>query len=97
MRKCRVKKGDDEHTQPPTSSEGINNFIDKTDDEYPNDPTSNVRCSSQRPVLSRGLGVWEFGDSRNENDKVRKWMGWDCVARNLLQKHEYSIKVEERL
>ena len=48
----RMEKGDDEHTQTPTSGEGVNEFIDERYDEYPDKPTSNVSSSSQCPVLA---------------------------------------------
>jgi hypothetical protein len=65
--KWRKKRGKDKHTQPPTSSEGINEFIKDTYDEYPDEPTSNVGCSSESPVLARRLGIWEPGDSGEEH------------------------------
>jgi hypothetical protein len=57
-----LKKKGDERTQPPPSNKGINEFINKTDDEYPDEPTSNVGCSSKLPVLARRLRIWEQGD-----------------------------------
>jgi hypothetical protein len=57
------KKGGDERTQPPTSNKGVDKFINKTDDEYPDEPTSNVGCSSESPIPARRLRIWENGDS----------------------------------
>jgi hypothetical protein len=66
-----VKKRDDEHTQLLKSSKGINEFIKKTDDEYPDEPTSNVGCSPESPVLARGRGAWELGNLEQNEYSIK--------------------------
>ena len=88
------KKRGNERTQPPTSNKGVNKFINKTDDEHPDEPTSNVGSSSERPVLARRLRIWEHGNSIKKEGKI---LNEYIAEKNLLENDEYSIKVEERL